>query len=369
MRQRHRAVRPHRRRGRPAPSPGDPLRNRLEGVRGDRRAERRARSRDDPRGMRLTALEPGSRPEAALARQGERRRSCGPAHRLLMPSSLAVLRLTGEYVLDHHSASQCDPLYDLRAGRWIDEWWPQVAGELPKPRLLWPGEVAGEVSSAAAEETGIPAGTPVCAGTIDAWAESIAAGVDRARGADDHVRIDDLPGPVHVGSRVLARAVGDGRRRARHLLARGGNGHGRPRGHLAPWAPRRPTLGRVHGAGGRGSARGPRPPLSPLPGRRAHADLRSRRSRPAARAHARARPAGAGARRLRGHRVRREAQRRGDGIGRLAANQDRRRRRRDSSRSPAAGGDRRPRSGAVALRPGRRRELRERDPRRPSRSR
>ena len=80
-------------------------------------------------------------------------------------------------MLDHHSASQCDPLYDLRAGRWIDEWWPQVAGELPKPRLLWPGEVAGEVSSAAEEETGIPAGTPVCAGTIDAWAESIAAGV------------------------------------------------------------------------------------------------------------------------------------------------------------------------------------------------
>ena len=39
------------------------------------------------------------------------------AHRLLMPSSLAVLRLTGEYVLDHHSASQCDPLYDLRAGK------------------------------------------------------------------------------------------------------------------------------------------------------------------------------------------------------------------------------------------------------------
>ncbi len=99
------------------------------------------------------------------------------AHRLLMPSSLAVLRLTGEYVLDHHSASQCDPLYDLRAARWIDERWTSIAGELPQPRLLWPAEVAGEVTSAAAELTGIPAGTPVCAGTIDAWAESVAAGV------------------------------------------------------------------------------------------------------------------------------------------------------------------------------------------------
>jgi xylulokinase len=100
-----------------------------------------------------------------------------PSNRLLMPSSLAVLRLTGEYVLDHHSASQCDPLYDLREGTWIDEWWPRVAGGLPQPRLSWPAEIVGEVSRAASEETGIPVGTPVCAGTIDAWAESIAAGV------------------------------------------------------------------------------------------------------------------------------------------------------------------------------------------------
>ena len=78
------------------------------------------------------------------------------ANRLLMPSSLAVLRLTGEYVLDHHSASQCDPLYDLREATWIDEWWPRVAGELPQPMLFWPAEVVGEVTRAAAEETGIP---------------------------------------------------------------------------------------------------------------------------------------------------------------------------------------------------------------------
>jgi xylulokinase len=101
------------------------------------------------------------------------------SHRLLMPSSLAVMRLTGEYVLDHHSASQCDPLYDLRGTAWRGDWWERVAGELPAPRLLWPGEVAGQVSAAAAAATGIPAGTPVCAGTIDAWAESIAAGVSR----------------------------------------------------------------------------------------------------------------------------------------------------------------------------------------------
>ena len=35
---------------------------------------------------------------------------------------LALWRLTGEYVLDHHSASQCDPMYDLLTGDWSGDW-------------------------------------------------------------------------------------------------------------------------------------------------------------------------------------------------------------------------------------------------------
>lgn len=96
---------------------------------------------------------------------------------MFMASSFIVYRLTGEYVLDHHSASQCDPLYDLQENRWIDEWAEQIAPGLPLPRLLWPAEVAGTVSAAAAQVTGIPAGTPVVAGTIDAWAEATSVGV------------------------------------------------------------------------------------------------------------------------------------------------------------------------------------------------
>jgi xylulokinase len=97
--------------------------------------------------------------------------------RLLMASSFVVARLTGEYVLDHHSASQCDPLYDLERNEWIADWAEQIAPGLELPRLLWPGEQAGAVNDAGAAATGIPAGTPVMAGTIDAWAESLAAGV------------------------------------------------------------------------------------------------------------------------------------------------------------------------------------------------
>jgi xylulokinase len=99
------------------------------------------------------------------------------ARMLLMPSSYAVLRLTGTYVLDHHSASQCTPLYDIDLCGWIPEWCERIAPSLDLPRLLWPAEVAGEVTPAAAEQTGIPAGTPVAAGTIDAWAEAVSVGL------------------------------------------------------------------------------------------------------------------------------------------------------------------------------------------------
>ncbi len=98
-------------------------------------------------------------------------------HRMFMASSYIAYRLTGEYVLDYHSASQCDPLYDLAENRWVQEWAADIAPGLPLPRLLWPGETAGTVTSAASRLTGIPAGTPVAAGTIDAWSEALSVGV------------------------------------------------------------------------------------------------------------------------------------------------------------------------------------------------
>ena len=94
-----------------------------------------------------------------------------------MASSFAVMRLTGEYVLDHHSASQCNPLYDLALSRWRADWAEEVAPGLEFPRLLWPGEAAGRLSDEAAAETGLPSGVPVAAGTIDAWSEAFGAGV------------------------------------------------------------------------------------------------------------------------------------------------------------------------------------------------
>ncbi|MCW2760661.1 MAG: carbohydrate kinase, partial [Marmoricola sp.] len=94
-------------------------------------------------------------------------------------SSFVVARLTGEYVMDHQTASQCDPLYDLAAEDWAHDRVQEVVGDLPMPRLAWPSDVVGTITAEAAEVTGLPMGTPVSAGTVDAWAEAFSCGVRR----------------------------------------------------------------------------------------------------------------------------------------------------------------------------------------------
>ncbi|MBO0676230.1 FGGY-family carbohydrate kinase [Mycolicibacterium sp. S2-37] len=94
-------------------------------------------------------------------------------------NSFIAAKLTGEYVQDHHTASQCDPLYATRDFDWNHEWAQRICGHLPLPRLVWPSEVVGAVTRAAAEQTGVPEGTPVCAGTVDAYSEAFSVGVRR----------------------------------------------------------------------------------------------------------------------------------------------------------------------------------------------
>jgi xylulokinase len=95
------------------------------------------------------------------------------ARKLFMPSSWLVYRLTGAYVLDHHSASQSTPLYDTNANAWYEPWCQDIAPRIELPALLWSGDVAGTIHTVAARETGLDEGTPVIAGTIDAWAEAV----------------------------------------------------------------------------------------------------------------------------------------------------------------------------------------------------
>src|SRR5690606_7094802 len=52
------------------------------------------------------------------------------ARRLFMPASWLVRKLTGAYVLDHQSASQTSPFYDIENERWHAPWWEKYAGTL-----------------------------------------------------------------------------------------------------------------------------------------------------------------------------------------------------------------------------------------------
>ncbi len=94
-------------------------------------------------------------------------------------NSYVSAKLTGEYVMDHHTASQCDPLYATRDFEWNAEWAQRICGHLPMPRLVWPSEVVGTVTQSAADVTGLARGTPVVAGTVDAYAEAFSVGVRR----------------------------------------------------------------------------------------------------------------------------------------------------------------------------------------------
>lgn len=88
-----------------------------------------------------------------------------------------VRRVTGEYTMDHYSASVSDPLYDLHAQTWWEDAWVGLE-HIERPRLAWPGEVVGYVTNEAASLTGLPSGIPVVAGTIDAAAEGHSAHID-----------------------------------------------------------------------------------------------------------------------------------------------------------------------------------------------
>lgn len=97
---------------------------------------------------------------------------------VLTSTSFLLQRLTGEVVIDHYTAANFAPLYDVTTQDWISD----LAGDIipldKLPRLLWSNEIAGEITATAASVTGLCEGTPVTTGTIDAAAEALSVGMD-----------------------------------------------------------------------------------------------------------------------------------------------------------------------------------------------
>lgn len=97
--------------------------------------------------------------------------------KVLTSTSYVVWKLTGDYVIDHYTAANFSPLYDVGTLDWTDALAPDVARPELLPRLAWSTGIAGHVTQAASEATGLAPGTPVTAGTIDAAAEAVSVGV------------------------------------------------------------------------------------------------------------------------------------------------------------------------------------------------
>lgn len=99
--------------------------------------------------------------------------------KILTASGYLVYKLTGRYTLDIYSAIGYAPIFDLVKRTWD----PSLASfitEMEKlPELTWSSQVVGELTSKAAELTGLPPGVPVVTGTIDAASEALGAGVEK----------------------------------------------------------------------------------------------------------------------------------------------------------------------------------------------
>lgn len=94
--------------------------------------------------------------------------------------SFVVGRLTGRWVIDHGTAGYFHPLYDLDAQRWNTSGLEDIVDAGRLPELVWADEIVGAVSAEMAVLTGIPSGTPVLAGSADAPAEALSAGIRSA---------------------------------------------------------------------------------------------------------------------------------------------------------------------------------------------
>ena len=97
--------------------------------------------------------------------------------KVLTSTSYLVWKLTGEYAIDHYTAANFSPLYDVNRLDWSADLAPEIVPLDHLPRVLWSAQIAGHVTGFAAAETGLAQGTPVTVGTVDAVAEAVSVGV------------------------------------------------------------------------------------------------------------------------------------------------------------------------------------------------
>ena len=119
---------------------------------------------------------------------------------LLSSKDYLIFRLTGKMAMDHASAA-ATLMLEARAKTWS----PQVVAlsKLPQsafPLLVNPMAIVGKITSEAAREFGLRAGTAVIAGTLDSAAEMLGCGL-LAPGESGMIRVGSAGGIMAVTDR------------------------------------------------------------------------------------------------------------------------------------------------------------------------
>jgi xylulokinase len=99
-------------------------------------------------------------------------------YRFETPNAYVIRGLTGEESVDYSSAGNYGGLFDIHKRDWSEE----MMKELGVPRRFFPDkilsseDVVGEVTEEGSKVSGLPKGTPICAGGIDASVSALAGG-------------------------------------------------------------------------------------------------------------------------------------------------------------------------------------------------
>lgn len=99
------------------------------------------------------------------------------AYKIGTGSTYLVARLTGEWWIDHYTACNYVPCYDVATQGWAKDLCAEVVDVDKLPFIGWTSQIAGYVTERAAEETGLAPGTPVIVGATDAASEAVSVGV------------------------------------------------------------------------------------------------------------------------------------------------------------------------------------------------
>lgn len=97
--------------------------------------------------------------------------------KFLTATSYIIFKLTGRYVIDAHTATEFNPLLNIKTVAWDAHFAEKITPLEKLPEIGWSDKIAGRISAEASKETGIPEGTPVNFGAVDALSEAISVGV------------------------------------------------------------------------------------------------------------------------------------------------------------------------------------------------